>query len=134
MNYEPPNADDFFYVCDVLASQGLAVLDEMCRACQKHPLIVFNPIDGTDEEYRACVHCDSMHVWPRMDDDADMCRECEHCGSCSTHDCGNCGHCSECKQFVDEDGYCDCMETEIEFDPDFDLDDKGDTDENPDTN
>jgi len=135
MSYKSPDADDFFFVCDVLASQGLAVLDAMCPSCEKHPLIVFSPTDGSSEEYRGCVNCDGMHLWPRMEDlDDDMCRECQHCGKCSTHDCGNCGICEECgEEIVEEDGSCDCV-FEITFEPEFDINDKGETDENPDTN
>ncbi|CAB4182940.1 hypothetical protein UFOVP1328_51 [uncultured Caudovirales phage] len=62
-----PTGEDFFFVCDTLEEQGAARLEKVCRLCGKHPMIAFETLDR-DDEYIACIECDAMHMWARMED------------------------------------------------------------------
>lgn len=89
-----PSAAEVLHTIAMLDAQTDLVMDALCRCCGKHPIMKFTEMDFETQELRtreACIHCDVMHRWPRMDEDlGDLCLQCDRCDACATHDCGGC--------------------------------------------
>ena len=93
-NSVEPDAHDVLYAISVLDEQTELVMDKMCPCCKTHPVMKFTE-PGADsgelETTEACIACDAIHLWPRLNWEVDdVCEQCDRCGGCMTHDCAGC--------------------------------------------